>query len=153
MIERLSDLWAEPADFRVITTNGTVRGDGRAVMGRGCAREAAQRFPKLPRLLGERLRALGNRLHFFSDVELGARYGLFTFPVKHHWADRADLALIAASVEALRRQLLASSTYVMPRPGCGNGGLRWAEVQPLVAVLPDNVLVVHFAHEEASSER
>lgn len=144
MIEVFGDLWTYPTDFRVITTNGSVRSDGRAVMGRGCAKEATTRYPHLARLLGERLRARGNHVHFFSDVELKDRLGLFTFPVKHAWRDVADLDLIRRSTEEFARELLASATYVLPRPGCGNGQRTWDEVRPLVAVLPDNVRVIDF---------
>jgi len=144
MIEVVGNLWSYPADFRVITTNGTVKANGCAVMGRGCAREATLRYPTLSRLLGERLRARGNHVHFFSDQELGDRLGLFTFPVKHDWHDPADLALIEQSTAELARQLLASSIYVLPRPGCGNGQRTWDEVRPLVAGLPDNVHVIDF---------
>ena len=54
MIEVVGNLWTYAADFRAITTNGTVKFDGRAVMGRGCAREATQRYPKIARQLGYR---------------------------------------------------------------------------------------------------
>lgn len=147
MIERAADLWLEPADFRVITTNGAIRRDGCAVMGRGCAREAAQRYPAFPKLLGDRLKATGNRVYFFADQTLGAPCGVFTFPVKHHWNERADMDLIAASVESFKRQLLACARYVMPRPGCGNGQLDWRRVRPLLVDLPDTVTVVHFEGE------
>lgn len=138
MIEVIGDLWTFPADFRVITTNGSVRRDGACVMGRGCAKEAAQRYSQLPYELGERIRRLGNRVHFFQD------YSLFTFPVKHVWSDQASLELIAESTEAFGRQLLASAHYVMPRPGCGNGQRTWDEVKPLLQGLPDNVAVIDF---------
>lgn len=144
MIVVTGNLWTYPTDFRIITTNGAVRSDGRAVMGRGCAKEAAARYPALPRLLGEKLRVFGNHVHFFSDDTIGDRIGLFTFPVKHRWNERADLDLIARSVEELRATLLVSATYLLPRPGCGNGSLRWEAVQPIVATLPDNVLVIDF---------
>lgn len=151
MLEVTGNLWTHPADFRVITTNGAVRRDGCAVMGRGCAREAAIYYPKLPRLLGDRITRLGNRVHFFSDLEINARTttvftrrGLFTFPVKHHWKDRADLDLIRSSVESFARQLLESAVYVMPRPGCGNGHLCWEAVRPFLVDLPDNVHVIDF---------
>lgn len=144
MIEVTGNLWTYPADFRVITTNGTVKQNGRAVMGRGCAKEAALRYPKISRLLSERLRARGNHVQFFSDIEIGDRIGLFTFPVKHHWNEPADLALIARSTTEFQAQLLPSSVYVLPRPGCGNGQRTWDEVRPIVAVLPDNVHVIDF---------
>ena len=149
MIEQAADLWTVPADFRVITTNGSLKKDGSAVMGRGCAREAALKYPKLPKLLGAALRRRGNRVHFFAREETGAPEGLFTFPVKHLWMEPADPTLIMESVEAFRRQVLASATYVMPRPGCGNGGLDWPLVRPLVAGLPDNVVIVHFEGERS----
>jgi len=144
MIEVVGDLWHYPADFRVITTNGAWRQDGRAVLGRGCALEATKRYPMLAQLLGKRLRDRGNHVHFFSDVEIGDRMGLFTFPVKHSWEQPADLDLIRRSTEEFGRQLLTSATYVLPRPGCGNGQRSWDEVKPIVAVLPDNVHVIDF---------
>ena len=148
MQDRPGDLWAWPADVRIITTNGSVRRDGKAVLGRGCAREAVERHPRLPSLLGERLQAEGNHLHTFSRADLlGAPYELWTFPVKHHWQERADLPLIARSVAELDARLRFGTRYVMPRPGCGNGQLAWRAVQPLLAVLPDTVTVLHFAWE------
>jgi len=46
------NLWEYPADARVITTNGFVKNNGEAVMGRGCAREAARKYPRLPLFWG-----------------------------------------------------------------------------------------------------
>lgn len=144
MIDVTGDLWTYPADFRVITTNGTIKGTRHAVLGRGCAREAAQRYPRLAGLLGRRIAQRGNIVHFFSDLELGDRVGLFTFPVKHQWYEKADPALIAQSVAQFAGQLLPSATYVMPRPGCGNGQLFYSDVRPLLLDLPDNVHVITF---------
>lgn len=145
MIEATGNLWTYPADFPVITTNGSVRRDGCAVMGRGCAREAADRWPKLPVMLGADLRhGSGNRVRLYSDKTLGADRGLFVFPVKHRWMEPASLDLIAESVVQFERQLLTSCTYVMPRPGCGNGRLSWNVVRPLLVCLPDNVVVITF---------
>lgn len=139
MIEVTGDLWTYPADFRVITTNGSVRRDGRAVLGRGCARQAAIKYPRLPEELGLLLRQRGNRCFFFDQ------YSLFTFPVKHEWMWKADKDLIAASTRLFGQQLLYSCTYVMPRAGCGNGKRDWEEIRPILALLPDNVFVIDFA--------
>jgi hypothetical protein len=145
VVEATGDLWTYPADFRVITTNGSVRKDGCAVLGRGCAREAATKYPTLPRLLGEKLARHGNLVYFFADAILDAPQGLFTFPVKHQWMQQADLDLIRRSTAAFRGHLLENASYVMPRAGCGNGQLRWEDVRPILAVLPDNVVVIDFA--------
>lgn len=63
MLEVKGDLWSfestGPA-VRCITTNATVKKNGTCVMGRGCAREAAMKWPALPKMLGDHLRAHGN---------------------------------------------------------------------------------------------
>lgn len=139
MIERRGNLWTYPADWRVITTNGYVRKDGCAVMGRGCAYEAAQKFIMLPSQLGRKLRKQGNHVHLFPDIRI------ITFPVKHAWDQDADLALIERSVRELLQVLDPKQRYVMPRPGCGNGRLGWNTVRPLLEPLPHNVTVITWA--------
>lgn len=131
-----TDLWRYPADVIIITTNGTVKKDGCAVMGRGIARQAADRFPTLPRMLGQEIARRGNRVHTFPH------FNLITFPVKWNWADPANLDLIRTSVRQLRPLLRADRTYAMVRPGCGNGRLMWARVRPLMVTLPSNLTIV-----------
>lgn len=136
MIEVKGDLWTFPADYRIITTNGYIKRDGTAVMGRGCAKEAVQRYPGIQQELGAMLRQYGNHVLKFKARPL------LTFPVKHAWYDPADRDLITRSVTELLRLIQLHKTYVMPRPGCGNGRLLWSEVWPLLRVLPDNVKVI-----------
>lgn len=138
MREATGNLWEIPADVRLITTNGSVRLDGLCVMGRGCAQQAAHRFPRLPYQLGQKIRAHGNRIYSFPE------YQLMTFPVKHHWYDVASKPLIKESADALVEVIDPSLQYLLPRPGCGNGGLTWGQVRPLVAMLPDNVTLVTY---------
>ncbi len=122
--EHKGDLWEVEADAIVITTNGVVRTDGAAVMGRGCAKEAADRFPRLPYLLGDKLREFGNVPHLFIA---GYSSPLVTLPVKHHWRAPADIALIQRTLPELVHIAEDSKWEIvaMPRPGCGNGQLLW----------------------------
>jgi hypothetical protein len=62
MREITGNLWDYHDDgwWIAITTNGFIRRDGTAVMGRGCAAQAAKRYPALPRRLGTRLQTDGN---------------------------------------------------------------------------------------------
>lgn len=153
MIEVTGNLWTYPAGVRVITTNGTVKSNGECVMGRGCAAEAKARWPHLPRHLGRHIKAQGNRVFYFRAID--GRYDLATFPVKHHWRERADLDLIAQSVEQLVEAVNSFSTarvIVLPRPGCGNGGLRWEDVRPVVAALDDRFHVITFAAVAAAAK-
>jgi len=55
MREATGYLWSwyhKPKTVVLITTNGSIKSDGTAVMGRGCAKQAAERLPHLPGTLG-----------------------------------------------------------------------------------------------------
>lgn len=140
MREVKGDMWVYEGRenfILLITTNGTIKKDGTGVMGRGNALEAAIRYPDLPRLLGFSLSCRGNVVSLLQS-------GLYSFPVKHHWREAADLDLIKASTKRLEKIARENphKRYVLPRPGCGNGNLKWEQVKPIVAKLPDNVLVI-----------
>ena len=121
-----------------ITTNGDTNSKEAAVMGRGIAKEAAIRFPRLPFDLGDKLQRLGNHVHSFSLLQL------ITFPVKHHWQEQADPELISRSVVELVYvvTILKIKSVYLPRPGCGNGRLKWEDVRPLLLELDDRFTVV-----------
>lgn len=138
MIEVTGNLWTYPADWRVITTNGFVKKNGECVMGRGCAKEARDKFPGFAKQLGHAIQTHGNRLWVWPE------HMLITFPVKHNWFEKADPLLIIESTKLLK-DWVGSRSVLMPRPGCGNGQLRWEDVRPLLAALPDNVKVITFA--------
>lgn len=142
MIEVRGNLWEYPADVRVITTNGTVKKNGECVMGRGCAAEAKARYPDLPLVLGQAITGLGNEA-FWIPVKDGV---IVTFPVKHNWYEKADIKLIETSAKKVSvMRALEGRTIVMPRPGCGNGGLRWDDVRPVLApILDDRFHVITF---------
>lgn len=133
MKQAKGDLWdigaSEFADAIVITTNGTVKNNGEAVMGRGCAKEASLTFPWLPKSLGYRLQTKGNVVQLFAT---SVGFTLVSFPVKHDWWERASLNLIIQSARDLKTAANAMGWehVVMPQAGCGNGGLDWEVVEP-----------------------
>jgi len=140
MLELPGDLWTIEADARCVTTNGVVRPSGALVMGAGNARQAIQRYPGIDKRLGRLVRAYGNRPYYLADL------GIISFPTKHDWHNDSDLELIQISalhlVELADEHKLAR--VALPRPGCGLGGLEWADVRPVLAViLDDRFLVVH----------
>jgi len=174
MLERRGDLWVLAhqlnADAVCITTNGFCKKDGTAVLGRGCALEAVQRWPELPKIYGHMLKTLGLRV----DVMLlrDQDYHLVAFPVKPvsvrannmstnvlrykrvnyptgtfvpGWAAMADPNLIVKSCLELMNHIDKNKWDItlLPRPGCGNGGLDWNEVKLLITpILDDRVIVV-----------
>lgn len=155
MREAFGDLWVLKGDLVCITTNGAVNKGGNNVMGAGCALEARTRYPGIERKIGTSL-ATG-RLAF---LYLGRCYDVFgmgrelaAFPTKFHWKGKSDLALIEQSARELMEFLSGAKTFeqvLLPRPGCGLGGLNWNTVQPLLAsILDDRVVVVGFEREQA----
>lgn len=129
MKEIVGDLWSyylKPDTTIFITTNGEWNAKGLAVMGRGCAKEAAERFHGIRSQLAQLLRDNGN-------VVQELREGLWSFPVKHHWKERADIELITRSAATVMGMALKAPehTFVIPRPGCANGKLDWErDVRP-----------------------
>ena len=132
-----------------ITTNGTIKRNGEAVLGRGTALEAQRKWPGLPRALGNWLKTTVHTStpHLFIVPKhsfLDQPVDLVCFPVKYQWHERASLELIAHSCRALQEScdLFGWSQVYLPRPGCGNGQRSWAEVFPIVETLDDRVIVV-----------
>lgn len=140
--------------FVCITTNGSVKKNGTAVMGRGNAKQAAICVPGIPKLLGAYLRQHGNvagSLQVTKDD-----WPLIIFPVKHNWWEDGHIPLIASSLGWLKHESESHplNTYHLPRPGCGNGKLNWEKiVKPLVDSfhLPDNVIVHHIDNAEMNT--
>jgi O-acetyl-ADP-ribose deacetylase (regulator of RNase III) len=129
MLEISGDLWAEHAGGAVvaITTNGAVNKVGRAIMLRGCARQARERFPDILKTLGTLIRHHGN--HVF---DLG--HHIVSFPIEEGPYQVPELRMIEQSC----RELVELADYkgwrkvVVPRPGCGSGGLEWPEVRKIL---------------------
>lgn len=146
MIEMVGDIWKiaaeSSADAVCVTTNGIINGRGELVMGRGTAREAALRYPALPRLMANWVSNRGNCVGMFA-----MRSGdpaVVSYPTKWDWRLPSDLALIKAS--AIQLEQLADSmqwqTVVLPRPGCGAGGLDWRDVKTLIDGTLDSRFIV-----------
>jgi hypothetical protein len=126
--------WALP-DIYLFTGNPVRRSDGAIVMGRGAARQVRDSYPGLDK------RIHTHRPVAFTLITDGQYVGWFQ--VKHHWKEPAQLDLIDISA-----QLLATIAegkphlrFHMNAPGIGNGRLRWSDVEPLLAPLPENVLI------------
>ncbi len=141
MLEEKGDLWEMEADARCITTNGTVKKNGEAVMGRGVALQAATMYPSLAWELGQFLNDYGNTLAFWGGFDLD----LFTFPVKHNWWAAADIELIKQSCTQLINLLDDTQVFhrvLLPAPGCGNGGLAYEKDVGLAETISSLLLKV-----------
>ena len=143
MKEIEGDIWDyhKKGHWIVITTNGIVKANGEAVMGKGIALQAKIRYPEIPHVLGRAILGRGNCLHFWGEK------GLLFFPTKHNWRDKSDLTLIEESTKELVDFFDKTVTdYPVPiylvRPGCSSGGLAWKDVKPILEKYLDDRFVV-----------
>jgi hypothetical protein len=150
MLEEIGDIWDyyNAGCWIVITTNGNVRSDGEAVMGRGIAFQAKQHLPELPKMLAANTRALGASTFSFSQ------YHLFTLATKYNWWEKSNIELIRNNVCVLRTlaiwytksgcsELSNVFPVYLPRLGCSNGGLHWeSDVRPFLSKYLDDRFIV-----------
>lgn len=121
-----------------ITTNGIIKKDGTLVMGAGIALQAKQRFPTLPIALADAVSQYGNHTFYLPDENV------FSFPTKHDWRDKSDLALIAKSAAQLLviTERMGFSQVFLPKPGCANGQLNWEDVKNVISMVLDDRFTV-----------
>lgn len=141
MYDVKGNIWNMHADILCITTNGIVKSDGRAVMGAGTAKRAAELCPQLPTILGQLLQ---NGNYVYELLTSGDRPGRrnrtwCSFPVKDHFKDKASIKLIDSSAKQLlsyvnqwEKDYGFQPIVAVPRPGCGVGGLQWGQVRPVL---------------------
>jgi hypothetical protein len=142
MIEECGDFWTIPADLRCITTNGALRRNGNAIMGKGIALEARNRYHDLEAILGSFINRYGNHVFLLG-------YNLISFPTKYHWKQDSDIGLIKRSAQELVSLLKENKAgrVLLTRPGCGSGNLKWPDVKVVIQdILSDNKFVV--AHQD-----
>jgi len=134
------NLW----DFRgpdtpvCVTTNGVIKKNGELVMGAGVALQAKQKFPEIPGVLGLAVKDWGNTVIYLP------KHYVISFPTKNDWRNPSDLGLIKQSAHKLLNLTNARNfdhVYLTP-PGCGNGGLHWSVVEPILQALFDNRFVI-----------
>lgn len=139
MIESDTDLWLNTSQFKCITTNSVIKANGHLVMGRGIALEASIKYPKLSFELGCLVKHYGNNPFIMFN------YNIISFPTKHHWKDNSDINLIERSAKIISAfaKIYDIKSISLPRPGCGNGHLRWGDVAPILEKYFDDRFIVH----------
>lgn len=145
MKEIACEVWDIARDCALcITTNGYVTKDGKGVMGAGIALEAKDRYPGIESLLARKIIKNGNKVDLLY-MDIKKNLDLLIFPVKHQFYQDADIFLIKQSAIDLVRfcQLRNYDKVYIPRPGCGNGRLKWDEVKNILSpILTDDKFVI-----------
>ncbi|MBL7794548.1 MAG: macro domain-containing protein [Saprospiraceae bacterium] len=107
------------------------------VMGKGIALQFREQFPENYKQYRTALKNGELRIGkmFVSEMQRvdQLRY-IINFPTKEHWKNPSQMAYIREGLQDLRRVLLEKNirSVAIPPLGCGNGGLDWNEVRPLI---------------------
>ena len=128
MIEKIGSIFESGCNCICIPTNGMVKKDGCLVMGKGLAKEAADRYPTLPQIFGRLTFKYGIGTYIISINGIG----IACVPTKLHFKDPSSLDLVINSSKKLV-ELIDRTHWKkigVPRLGCGLGGLTYSIVKP-----------------------
>ncbi len=107
------------------------------VMGKGIALQFKQAFPDNFRAYEKACRAkeiAPGKVFVFETGQIVNPRFVINFPTKRHWRGNSRIEDIAAGLDALIDEIdrLGITSIAVPPLGCGNGGLNWSEVRPLI---------------------
>ncbi|CAB4196980.1 hypothetical protein UFOVP1290_500 [uncultured Caudovirales phage] len=143
-------------DAICITTNGHYTSDGSAIMGGGCAAEAARRWIKMPETLGKLLKTSGKNIPFIIgavdangdaiDIKSSnVKCLIFSFPTIDNLMFGSDIDLIKNSCDIMNKYAKQYNLKKIAsvRFGSGIGGLDWyTEVKPVVENILDDRFII-----------
>lgn len=129
---RTGDLFDADTEALVNTVN-TV-----GVMGKGVALQFAERYKSNLERYKEACKSgelVVGKLLVTTDADMFGERIIVNFPTKQHWKHPSDPAYIEAGLVELVRVIKerAIASIALPALGCGNGGLSWAKVKPMIA--------------------
>ena len=107
------------------------------VMGKGIALQFKQAFPRNYEAYRRACDAgqvqLGKMFVFDTGSMISPRW-IINFPTKDHWKSKSRLQDIATGLQDLKDVIrrLGIRSIAMPPLGCGNGGLDWRDVEPII---------------------
>ncbi len=107
------------------------------VMGKGIALQFKRAYPAMFTAYEKAAKAgelQPGHMHVWPTNQLdGPRY-VINFPTKRHWRSPSRIDDVAEGLADLRRVIseLGITSVAVPPLGCGNGGLAWADVRPMI---------------------
>jgi O-acetyl-ADP-ribose deacetylase (regulator of RNase III)/uncharacterized protein YwgA len=124
----IGDLFNSKAQVLVNTVNCV------GIMGKGVAEQFKKRFPAMFKDYVSRCEAGRVRIgepYLYRDA---SGVTILNFPTKRHWRSASRIADIEAGLDYLATHFESWDirSIAMPPLGCGNGGLSWEEVGPLI---------------------
>lgn len=145
------DIFSSPAKILVNTVNAV------GVMGKGVALEFKKRYPEMfqeyRRLCEEKRLSIGTLMVWRKSDKW-----VMLFPTKKHWRYPSKIEYIEAGLKKFAENWdkLGVDSIAFPRLGCGNGGLDWEEVRPMMKryleKIPMNIYIYVGDYKDAMPE-
>lgn len=131
---KTGDLFSDKSEALVNTVNCV------GVMGKGVALEFKRIWPENYTAYKKVCNAKQMRPGRMLIVELTSLFGrsepkfIVNFPTKDHWREKSKLEYISAGLDALILDIkkYQIKSIALPPLGCGNGGLDWSVVRPMM---------------------
>lgn len=128
MVVKIGNIFESSAQTLVNTVNCV------GVMGKGIALEFKNKYPEMYKeyvQLCAKKQVKPGEPYYYSDL-LGS--SIINFPTKDHWRSPSKLSYIQNGLEWFRNnyQRFNITSVAFPPLGCGNGGLPWKTVGPLM---------------------
>lgn len=139
------DLFSSNADYLVNAVN-TV-----GVMGKGIAKSFKEKYPATNDTYVSVCQNHNFDIgHLIVTREKGK--GIILFPTKKHWRNPSKLEYIEAGLRKLcdLSFVLNGNAMAFPKLGCGNGGLNWKDVQPLMERYLKYIPMISYVYTDSS---
>jgi len=128
MVIKIGNIFESSAKTLVNTVNCV------GIMGKGIALEFKNRYPKM---FSEYVKLCKNGKvipgvpYFYQDL---SGISIINFPTKNHWRSPSQLSYIISGLDWFRNnyQTYNIESVAFPPLGCGNGGLSWETVGPIM---------------------
>ena len=107
------------------------------VMGKGIALQFKNAFPSNFKAYEKACKSsevILGKMFVFDNGQLTNPRWIVNFPTKGHWRSQSRIKDVEAGLDDLRSTIteLGISSIALPPLGCGNGGLDWADIRPLI---------------------
>ncbi|WP_439698184.1 macro domain-containing protein [Mucilaginibacter sp. AW1-7] len=108
------------------------------VMGKGIALQFKNTFPLNYKVYQDACKhqklTTGQLLIVHENDLLRGEKTIINFPTKQHWKQPSTYEYIESGLVALQKYLIENpvDSLAMPALGCGNGGLDWEVVKPMI---------------------
>ncbi|MBB2890809.1 type II toxin-antitoxin system antitoxin DNA ADP-ribosyl glycohydrolase DarG [Flexivirga oryzae] len=107
------------------------------VMGKGIALQFKRAYPEMYKAYARAAKAgevVPGRMFVWHTEAMSGPSLIINFPTKRHWRSPSRLEDIRDGLRALVHVVSEAGveSIALPPLGCGNGGLQWSEVRPLI---------------------